>query len=282
MPATTIELIQERYCERRAALQASLRIDSATLAFIRRMMGWKWDNKEATREKMCAEAKAIKKAIEKGRPPPDTHCEHAPLVAPFVLQAAEANAVFKGHQKTQEREIARLVRTLPAYDWWHSVKGCGDLGLGIVVGEAGDLSNYANPGKLWKRLGLAPFQNGSQTFRAGSTWRMGGSASPKVRQEWTDGEKLTSEQWQEFGYVPRRRSAMFTLADAMIKSGDVYRQVYLDRKAYELERDPDMRKQKAHMRAHRYMIKRLVRDLWLNWTGADQGLTPSSPMPQGH
>ena len=26
----------------------------------------------------------------------------------------------------------------------------------MIVGEAGDLAGYANPGKLWKRMGLAP------------------------------------------------------------------------------------------------------------------------------
>ena len=44
-----------------------------------------------------------------------------------------------------------------------------------------------------------------------------------------------------------------------------YGKAYLDRKRYELERDPGMSKMHAHNRATRYMEKRLLKHLWQAW-----------------
>ena len=133
--------------------------------------------------------------------------------------------------------------------------------MAIIVGEAGDLSNYENPAKLWKRLGLGPYEG-----KAASTWRKAGG--------------LSAEQWIEVGYSPRRRSAMWTIGDALIKGNDgAYKQLYDDRKAYEVERDPKMSKMHAHRRAQRYMEKRLVRDLWQAWRKAMVPVEPTARVP---
>jgi hypothetical protein len=115
------------------------------------------------------------------------------------------------------------------------------LGLAVIVGVAGDLSNYSNPAKLWKRFGLAVID---------------GRAQRKV---------TNTEQAIAMGYSPMRRSAMWTIGDAVIKTQGEYRELYLDRKMYEAERDPEMSKMHCHRRAQRYMEKRLLRDLWRAW-----------------
>ena len=69
--------------------------------------------------------------------------------------------------------------------------------------------------------------------------------------------------------------------DRTHKENDIsaeYRQVYLDRKAYELARAPEMSDIHAHKRALRYMMKRYLRNLWVAW----RRLTPRpdvQPLP---
>lgn len=160
----------------------------------------------------------------------------APFVAPLDAQLRE-----------QDKEIARLAMELPVWAFTEAIRGFGALGLGLIVGQTGDLSNYSNPGKLWKRMGLA---------------LVGGERQRRV----TDPEKAIAH-----GYNPRRRSLMHVIGDSLIKqngrSGEgYYRKVYDDRKVYTAETThSDWTKAHRHMDALRYMEKRLLRHLWQAW-----------------
>ncbi len=180
-------------------------------------------------------------------------------VALEVLAFADSRAPLKTLAAALEKRMVAQAETLPAAEWAQGVRGFGLLRLATIIGEAGDLSDYPNPGKLWKRLGLAPYEG-----KAYSSWR-------------TDGG-LTSDEWVTAGYSPRRRSVVFIVGDCIVKSnGDgPYRTLYLERKAYELAQHPEPvagKKRKMytplhlHRRAQRYMVKRLVRDLWRAWSG---------------
>jgi len=161
------------------------------------------------------------------------------------------------------RELERAAQQLPAYDAFvKGVCGFGAAGLGMIVGEAGDLAAYANPGKLWKRFGLAPVMG-----RAPSTWRSKGG--------------LSADDWTAVGYSPKRRSIMFQIGDSLLKKQNSYRELYLARKAVEAEKAPDGTKMLWHRRAQRYAEKRLLRDLWRAWRGHSCGDThyATSPPP---
>lgn len=134
----------------------------------------------------------------------------------------------------------KLAKQLPVWPWWKSVNGLGALGLAQIVGESGDLSNYANPGKLWKRLGLAVIDGKSQR-------RVSGAAA------------------LEHGYSPRRRSVMYCIGDSAIKKQSPYRDLYLERKEYEKAKVPDLTPMHHHRRAQRYMEKRILKHLWQRW-----------------
>lgn len=77
----------------------------------------------------------------------------------------------------------------------------------------------------------------------------------------------SKDDWIDHGYNRQRRSRMWNIGDALIKSNrdGRYRTIYLARKEYEITRDPEMQPIKAHRRAQRYMEKRLLRDLWRAW-----------------
>jgi len=167
--------------------------------------------------------------------------EHlAPFIQPLTKQLRE-----------EEKKIATLAKELPAWIFWESIRGCGALGLGLIVGSCGDLSNYANPGKLWKRMGLALV--GTERQRRVSD----------------------TEQALLHGYNPRRRSLMHVVGDSLLKGNrdGYYRGIYDARKLYTVATHPDWTKAHRHMDAMRYMEKRLLRHLWQVWRKQAGGVT---------
>lgn len=159
------------------------------------------------------------------------------------LPLQEARALIHKNRLAPERSMAKLAKRLPVYPFVENINGFGAIGLAQIIGEAGDLSNYANPAKLWKRMGLAVINGKSQR-------RVGGA------------EAL------EHGYSPQRRSIMYCIGDSMIKKQNAYRELYLARKVIEEQKMPEGTKLHWHRRAQRYMEKRLLRDLWRAWRDA--------------
>ena len=258
---TSIILDQKK---RRFCIRSQIRADNATLAFVRMGLNWSPDLPEKEQEKIRKRAASIVEKIEKGKPLPPEDQELGDACAPLILSAAAARQPFDKLRKEIEKNMGRSVMQLPVWEWAKDVKGFGAVGLAVVIGEAGDLSNYPTVGKLWKRMGLAPLGG-----KAAKTWRSTGG--------------LSAEDWSWYGYKPARRSEMWNRVDPLIKkqiskvldesgedTGDrvgtgPYGKAYLDRKRYELERDPGMSKMHAHNRATRYMEKRLLKHLWQTW-----------------
>jgi hypothetical protein len=170
---------------------------------------------------------------------------------PAIMPIIHARHTMNAFRIVQEKQLERLAKKLPVWPWAEEIRGFAALGLAQIIGEAGDLSMYANPGKLWKRLGLAVF--------AGRCQRRVSDKDEAIRQ----------------GYSPSRRSIVYCVGDCLIKAGNAYyKQLYSERKAYEMARLPkgevNEHKQKGrpalwHARAKRYMEKRLIKHLWQAW-----------------
>jgi hypothetical protein len=144
-----------------------------------------------------------------------------------------------------EKALLQLVKELPVYNWILALRGVGPLSLAGIVGEAGDLSSYGNPAKLWKRMGLAVINGERQRKKEG-------------------------EAGIVHGYNPSRRSLMWTVGDCIIRAGGPLKELYNQRKEYEAPRVKT--KMHAHNRAKRYIEKRLLRDLWRAWRDANRCL----------
>lgn len=153
---------------------------------------------------------------------------------------ALARAAIKPHRMKAERECQKMAKKLRVWLWVDAINGFGALGLAQIVGEAGDLSLYSNPAKLWKRFGLAVFDGKSQR-------RVSGAAAI------------------EQGYSPVRRAIMFCIGDSLLKKQNAYRELYLARKVTEQAKLPEGTKMHWHRRAQRYTEKRLLRNLWRAW-----------------
>ena len=186
------------------------------------------------------------------------------LAATFQLRAAQR--YLKRERTRIERELQKLAMTHPAYATFvEPICGFGALGFAQIIGEAGDLSIYANPAKLWKRFGLGLVDG--------------------IRQQRFSDPALALAH----GYSTRRRSVMFVIGDSLLKKQNAYKELYNLRKAYEIEkakaaglevrpakvgdpRDQDAHGfrslMKIHRRSQRYVEKRLLRDLWRAWRAA--------------
>lgn len=118
-----------------------------------------------------AEAKRLREAVGQGEPLPAAVAALAEQVALDESIAARYAAL----QAAREREIKKLVRRLPVWDAWaRDTLGLAELGVAVILGEAGDPLRYPNPAKLKKALGLAP----PEVYPVGKT---GGRKIPRSR-----------------------------------------------------------------------------------------------------
>lgn len=251
--ADTIATIVELTGRRRFLIVSQVRLSNALGAFVRRMLGWRVELPQAQRDAIAREAARMIKAIEKGAP---VDHPRAADIAALVLATASARQPFDALRDACEAEMRRLARATPAHGWVKSVAGFGDLGLGVIVGEAGDIGTYATPSRLWKRLGLAVIEGERQQRRS----------DPDLA--------------AKHGFNPRRRAEVFAfLQDALFRQqwrGEKdgvpahaiapYGEVYGAKKAEYLERG--WTPGHADSAARRYMAKRIVLHLWREWRRA--------------
>lgn len=244
----TIAQIRAAHRERCFAMEQRKRLDLALGSFLRMALGW-------SRALPKEEAERISKEAQRLMGKPEGDWRHV------VEASGLARGPFEDIEKKAKRTMEELGETLPAWAaFGEDVRGFGTCSLAVIVAEAGDLSGYATPSKLWKRMGVAVM----------GTVRQGGLPS-----------NASKEAWIAHGYNRQRRSRMWNIGDALIKGNrdGKYRTLYLQRKEYELARDPEMKPIKAHRRAQRYMEKRLLRDLWQAWRRAGTLAQPDVGLP---
>lgn len=230
----------------------------ALASYLRTALGWRLDLPEKERSQIRKQALDLiktgrenAKALRMEKP---FECDE-PIYTEFqdfILAALAGDAHAERNEAIAEKNMVRLAKTLPIWEWAQEIHGFGALGLAIIVGEAGDLSAYPKKGHLWKRMGVAVIDG----IRQGGLRK--GSAA---------------EDWIVHGYNRQRRSRLFTIGDSLIKKQNTYRELYLARKEVERAKLPDATKMHIHRRAQRYMEKRLLKDLWQAWRRAT-GLLP--------
>ena len=159
-----------------------------------------------------------------------------------------------------EAKMLSLARALPIASWVldKPQRGYGLHMMAVTIGETGDLANYSNPAKVWKRMGCAPYTKEDKTAM-GSTWRFGKEG------------KLTAKEWAEFGYSPRRRSIAYVIGEGLIKlnKDGPYRTRYDDARETFLKRHPDYSKGRCHYHGMLCATKLLLKNLWLEWNDVE-------------
>lgn len=286
-PPTTgeiCEILVELQRRRRHAIGMQSRIDRSTDSYLARLSGYHSGLPEAERKKIWTAVARFRATAERGG---EDHCNgdtQRPIVLaaaiPIVIIGKEVRGPADRERDAVEAEMVRLARLLPVWSWVdYTVRGLGPLGLAVIVGEAGDLALYANPAKLWKRLGLAVFDGACQ-----------GRLPPGFAGD-SDDRKAA---WRERGYKPQRRAEIWAfLDDVMLRAQ--WRRATDDNPAralgpygalWQLKKlDYQARgwsKLHCDRAARRYAVKRLIVDLWKAWGALGRTCDPRlacAPMP---
>jgi hypothetical protein len=265
-PSSPLDELAELQVRRKFYISATNKQTNAAKALVRRYLGWRYDSDDTERERMNNEASSIVAAALSGK--------MAAGVMPDLFVVRQAIEPMQIARDGVEKEMKRLVRTLPVFAWAKEVRGFGELGLAVVLAEAGDLAKYPKKGHLWKRLGLAAHEG-----KAYSTWRREGG--------------LTAEDWVAAGYSPRRRAEIFAVVSEPLfrhqsMSAGPYRAIYDRRRAATAIAHDDWSKGHSHADGLRIMTKLLIRDLWNAYrrvidapSERTVGLVPASPQAGG-
>jgi len=272
--------IQELQVRRKFCIGLMTKQTNAAGGLARRALGFRWDDGEEERMQVAARAAKIVGAAFAGKAQNAENKEVAELLSADLSVVIAALAPLEARRGEIEKAMEKLARQLPAYSFVRSVRGFGDKAFAVLVGEAGDLSLYPKIGKLWKRLGLAPYES-----KAYSTWR-----NEKRR----NAPPLSAEEWVAAGYSPRRRAEIHScIGDPMSKhqltsaekSGTkyghpkgVYGEIYVKRRQETDISHPDWSKDHSRNDALRIMTKAVVADLWSQWREA-MGLRTDEDRP---
>ncbi len=230
-------------------------------ALTRRYCGFTWDATEDDRTKINKRAATIVSRALANKAQDAKDLPIAEMLSNELELLTICLAPLEARRKVVEKEMAKLVTKLPVYEWMKGVAGLGEIGLAVIIGEAGDIGNYPNVRHLWRRLGLAPYGG-----RAMSNWH---------------GNELTAEEWTTCGYSPRRRAEIYAcVGDSLGKhqlgsakkagtdfsvAKGLYGHVYVKRRTHCLETHPDWTRGHAHDDAMRVMTKAVLKDLWRTW-----------------
>jgi hypothetical protein len=286
VPWTTSDLfpicrqLRDLQVQRRYLIVSQSRADRSVEALIKDMLAaGRSDLAEAERRALFKMAKHIRERIEKAGPdwePPDDPNGLWRRVQAYVLQSRDARSVADGFRESVESDMKKLARQLPVWKWVKGVRGVGELGLGVIVAEAGDLTidgnfagSYSTPAKVWKRLGLAVFAGRRQgnPGKSASTedWIMHGFSPQRRAEIWAFlSDKMFLAQWRgardEDGKNPAETDKLVAVPAHPIGP---YGEVYGERKEWNLARG--WAPAHADADARRIMSKRFLRDLWSQW-----------------
>jgi hypothetical protein len=259
-----IALIRDHHKQRRFAMKIQQKLDRALESFIRvNATKWQPDLDEAERKKINVEVKELIKALRSGD-------KTDPILTNIVAVSDKARWPADEMRKKAEDEMEKLAVQLRVYPWIEKIHGVAAPGLATIVAEAGDLSKYPNPAKLWNRLGFAPYDG-----FAGSTWK---------RETWRP-RALTKEEWIEHPFNGARYALIHQIALWLVnaqttsklknasgrtepKPNSPYGELYCKR-YYEITSvtHPDWSDGHRRMDALRVTMKHFLVMLWAEWTG---------------
>lgn len=252
---------------RRFCIVQQSRVNRSTEAYIATEIGYRAPReKDANTEQRLADSKArkalfakaaaLRKAVEAGGgwKNSEDHDGTAAACAPIILAAKLGRDAWDTMRAEVEKDMVRSARSLPAFAWVDGVAGLGALGLGIIIGETGDLANYATKERVWKRLGLAVIDGDRQQRRTDAAAAARHGFAPKRRAEvWAITDSMFRHQWRGAkDDVPAHATGPFG-------------QVYATRKAATDGRDWPPARRDAD--ARRIMSKAMIEDLWRVWNG---------------
>lgn len=275
--------LQEDQVERKFSIQMQMGIVQRITSRVVRAIGLDHDASEASRKSAWTRAERI---VRRGLQGKSQEESDAVIGAALADHLAMAKAALEPVTKFRER-VEKLMRAkaeaLPGFMPTSRTPGFSALGFAVIIGEAGNLSNYTSERKLWRRLGLATAPG--HEAHAYSTWKRLGLPTGQWDAPEYPGQPLRA------GYAPKRLGQIYgvvTVPLFMFKAKNRYGAVYEARQTHtaithprgtaeECKADPVRWTPKhAQNDAMRVMTKALISDLWSEWRGSNGGLKAMS------
>lgn len=286
--AETIAVIVNLHRRRQAAIRAKTKIILMMKAEVRSMLCSESDFEEdKTTDRVTAFGRAPRKLTKSAQKRVDDAIKAARAeikarddgegdvllsdVAQTIAEYIESEELFDAKCEGYAKLMVKAAKKLPVYEWVKGVNGFGDVSFATIVGECGDIGTYKSFYAVWKRLGLAVI-NG--------------------RRQGAPGEGASAQDWIDHAYNRARRSVSYVAREHVIGGmgkwrpefgsnlGDCnyYQRIYAERARLEAAKldmpvtasDKGKESYKKHvaMRAHRYVEKRLLKQLYLEWRRA--------------
>lgn len=256
--------IQALQRQRAVVLKSRIMQENRLTAIVAGTLGYRSGLEEKERTKLFKQAAAVIDSVVEGK-------GESPLKSVILTTMVGINA-FNEMKRELEKLMTKAAKKLAVAAWVEQPeqRGFGMLFLAIVIGETGDLSNYANPAKVWRRMGCAPWTFNGET-KMGCTWRCGKEG------------RLPSEEWEAFGYSPRRRSIAYLIGEGIVKQNTMrgrggdpageadgahtgpYRARYDAAKVKAKEAHPDWSAKRCHLHGMLLATKLLLKNLWVEW-----------------
>ncbi len=264
--ASICAALVDKQRQRVFAIKSQSRMDRSIESFVRiNFTDWRPDAPEEEREAENARALSLVAAARKGTSPGKD-------VAKMVALSDAARKPIDAVRKATERDMEKLAKQLPVWEWVEGVRGFGPKGLAIVVAETTtasaplSLSSYTKGlDGIYSRLGFAPYGRQDDIIhRALSTWK---------RSTWRGGDPaLTADEWKAHPFSGARYAEFFVLADSLMraqrpkdKPHGPYGEVYNARRRRTAETHTEWTPMHAHRDAQRVAFKALLADLYREW-----------------
>lgn len=241
--------------DREFAIRLLNRQTLAIKAMARSLLGWKPDLEAGERKRVRELAEKLVESLRKHsenatkagtrakptKPIPESGLSEADMetLRWYVAAELQARLSYESRKDTNAEKMAEICERIPGVAAFVSATdGVAFGNVSRVLAESGGVFAADSVAAVWKRLGLAP----PECYRMSK--KDGGTAI------------LTPKQ---------ARSVCWTLGDGLIRQSKEYKAIYDWRKALELPRTKS--KMHAHTRAHRYMTKWAIKNLWLCMKG---------------
>lgn len=259
--------LKEFQVRRRFVIASEVENVNRVTALCARMCGYVATDKESRKANWKHAERIVKRALD-GKDQDSADLEIAAAIHPELVMMRQSLEPILTRREEIETKMSKLAALLPVQKFVKETKGFKHIGLAVIVGEAGNLSNYAKIRRLWRRLGYGMAKGHEK--KAYSTWRMYGG--------------LSAEEWTRAGYSPPRLGQIYgvvTVPLMMHKKKNKYGAVYEARRARTLITHPEWyvdengkaklneegkpSSKHAQMDAQRIATKEFLYDLWLEW-----------------
>lgn len=198
--------------------------------------------------------------------------------AALVRISAVSRSAWDTVRDASEKQMRDIAKNLPGYSLVKNTSGLAELGFAIITAEVNAqgsaFSDYSNPWKVYKRLGLAVINGEGQRRKADVEQAALHGFSPRRRAEiWAVVDSMFRHQWagdkDAQGKNPKlSKQPVAVPAHATGPYGEVYakfREHYASKTDATGKAWSDAHK---HNAARRAMTKALVLDLWKAWNRA--------------